>query len=82
MTDGEAVARYVRSLADFELVEELNLPYNHMNASLVHTVRAERQLRGPVSPLDRPRRRHKVGAPSRLLAVPRALAVGMALATH
>jgi hypothetical protein len=38
MTDGEAVAKYVRSLADFEIVEDLALPYRHMGATITDAI--------------------------------------------
>ncbi len=38
MTDAERVADFVRSLSDFEMVEDLAIPYNHMGATITDAV--------------------------------------------
>ena len=38
MTDAQRIAAYIGSLSDFEIVEDLALPYNHMGATITDAV--------------------------------------------
>ena len=54
MSDAGRLAAYIRGLADFEMVEDLHVPYAHMGATIVDAVLRAGQalkrlliLRGP-----------------------------------